>query len=195
MGHMRDWRYAPRLPTGPCHALPCLARGNVDCPAASEATPRRESHRTGLHWWRMIASRRHAQMPSVVDRHRPTPSNETADHKIGRGRSRSKAHVVTGSPMGSGVCGLGGWMEWLVPTIGVSERMTPGLERISGAESPSVGGAGPLTNRGQTWPRPTLLVKSRWSISNAIGARSTRRMSLVSLTFKRRMQDHVSARF
>jgi hypothetical protein len=49
MGHMRDWLYVPWLPTGSCYALPCLSRGNVDCPAASEATPRRESHRTGLH--------------------------------------------------------------------------------------------------------------------------------------------------
>jgi hypothetical protein len=42
---------------------------------------------------------------------------------------------------------------------------------------------------GQTWPRLTLLVKSRQSISNAMGIHRIRGMALVSLAFKRRIQD------
>jgi hypothetical protein len=38
-------------------------------------------------------------------------------------------------------------------------------------------------------------VKSRWSISNAMGVGFTRGMYPVSLAFKRRMQDCFSARF
>jgi hypothetical protein len=44
------WRTGDALPgCRPVLAKSCLARGNVNCPAASEATPRRESHRTGWH--------------------------------------------------------------------------------------------------------------------------------------------------
>ena len=46
-----------------------------------------------------------------------------------------------------------------------------------------------------TWPRPTLLVKSRRSISQAIGVNVTRGRYSVSMAFKRRMQDRFSARF
>jgi hypothetical protein len=41
----------------------------------------------------------------------------------------------------------------------------------------------------------TLLVKSRQSISKAVGRRFTTAMDSVSLAFKRRMQGHSSARF
>jgi hypothetical protein len=41
----------------------------------------------------------------------------------------------------------------------------------------------------------TLLVKSRWPISNAIQASFTRARDSVSLAFKRYLQDRFSARF
>jgi hypothetical protein len=47
----------------------------------------------------------------------------------------------------------------------------------------------------QSWPRLTLLVKSRQSISNAKGVRSTRGMASVSLAFKCRVQDRLSVLF
>jgi hypothetical protein len=52
---------------------------------------------------------------------------------------------------------------------------------------------GDLDETYQTGPTQTLLIKSRQSISNAIGARFTRGMTLVSLAFKRRIQDRFSA--
>jgi hypothetical protein len=64
---------------------------------------------------------------------------------------------------------------------------------MAASEAPSW----PVTAPGgvQTWPRLTLLVNSRPSISNAIGVSVTRGMYSVSLAFKRRMQDRFSARF
>jgi hypothetical protein len=47
----------------------------------------------------------------------------------------------------------------------------------------------------QAWPRPTLLGKSRWPISNAKGVRVTRDMGSVSLTFERCVSVRFSARF
>jgi hypothetical protein len=41
----------------------------------------------------------------------------------------------------------------------------------------------------------TLLVKSRWSINNALGVGVTRGMYSISLAFKRYMQDCFSGRF
>jgi hypothetical protein len=46
-----------------------------------------------------------------------------------------------------------------------------------------------------TWPRPTLLVKSRWPISNTKGVRVTRDMGSVSLTFERCVSARFSIRF
>jgi hypothetical protein len=60
------------------------------------------------------------------------------------------------------------------------------------SEKPPVGPLGPT---GQTWPRSTLLVKSRRSVSNAIGVNFTRGMSSVSLAFKRRIRDRCSTLF
>jgi FAD/FMN-containing dehydrogenase len=48
---------------------------------------------------------------------------------------------------------------------------------------------------GQTWPRPTLLGKSRWPISHAMGVYVTRGMFAVSVPFKRHMHARISARF
>ena len=47
----------------------------------------------------------------------------------------------------------------------------------------------------QTWPGQTLLVKWRRFISSAMRVHSTSGMTLVSLVFKRRIQDRFSARF
>jgi hypothetical protein len=47
----------------------------------------------------------------------------------------------------------------------------------------------------QTGPEETLLVKSRPTIFNAVEARPTRKLVSVSLAFKRRMHDHISAHF
>jgi hypothetical protein len=41
----------------------------------------------------------------------------------------------------------------------------------------------------------TLLVKSRWPISNTIGVSFTRGISSVSLAFKHRMQNRLSTHF
>jgi hypothetical protein len=41
----------------------------------------------------------------------------------------------------------------------------------------------------------TLVVKSRWSISNAIGVRVTGGMDSIPLDFKHRRQDRYPARF
>jgi hypothetical protein len=47
----------------------------------------------------------------------------------------------------------------------------------------------------QTWPRPTLLVKSRRSISKVIGVGFTKGMDSISLAPECRVQARFSARF
>jgi hypothetical protein len=44
-------------------------------------------------------------------------------------------------------------------------------------------------------PQQTLLGKSRWSFSNAIGVHFTRGVDAISLVFKWRLQDRFRARF
>jgi hypothetical protein len=52
-----------------------------------------------------------------------------------------------------------------------------------------------MRDAAQTSPRQTLLVKSRQSISNAMGMRVTSRMYVILWAFKRSMQDRLSTRF